>query len=293
MQMGVSRQELAAAIGAGRVAEDPATGKPVAKITTTQELVKLIGFCSSKKANLVVKRSKDFWASGSGNGDVLLDMDQLNRSMSVDVNGLFVSCGPGTAVAELIDELEKHGMTLGSLPASNEMSVYDLTRLTVGSCGAFGIPAWIHLFIRPMPPEVRLLKYSLSGDQLCAFLGKVSGIYDVHDVTVSAGVNSGPNPVVRVAILHAGEANDEIEARIDEIAGGHGATKLQSEKPDSFKFLSQRGKFEFADEMVLPQKGIPSLLPFVCVYCGMGSWYPTVEEECKHEKEFMDKVDLR
>ncbi|MEE9489738.1 MAG: FAD-binding protein, partial [Thermoplasmata archaeon] len=103
--MSVSRQELAAAIGAGRVAEDPTTGKPVAKITTTQELVKLVGFCSSKKANLVVKRSKDFWASGSGNGDVLLDMDQLNRSVRVDANDLFVSCGPGTAVAELIDEL--------------------------------------------------------------------------------------------------------------------------------------------------------------------------------------------
>ncbi|MEE8182836.1 MAG: FAD-binding oxidoreductase [Thermoplasmata archaeon] len=307
--MSVTRQELAAAIGAGRVAEDPATGKPVAKITTTQELVKLVGFCSSKKANLVVKRSKDFWASGSENGDVLLDMGQLNRSVKVHANDLFVSCGPGTAVAELIDELEKHGMTLAALPASNEMSVgewllwrrasfgtiangdvsneirsvdlvlgdgktletgyeaisnfgtgYDLNRLTVGSCGTFGIPAWIHLFIRPMPPEVRLLKYSLSGDQLSAFLGKVSGIYDVHDITISAGVDSGPNPVVRIAILRAGEANDEIEERVDEIAEGHSATKLESERPNSFKFLSKRGKFEFADEMVLPQKGIPDLL---------------------------------
>ena len=307
--MSVSRQELAAAIGAGRVAEDPATGKPVSKITTTQELVKLIGFCSSKKANLVVKRSKDFWASGSENGDVLLDMGQLNRSVRVDVNGLFVSCGPGTAVAELIDELEKHGMTLGALPASNEMSVgewllwrrasfgtiangdvsneirsvdlvlgdgktletgykaisnfatgYDLNRLTVGSCGAFGIPARIHLFPRPMPPEIRLLKYSLPADQLSAFLGKVSGIYDVHDITISAGVDSGPNPVMRITILRAAEANDEIEARIDEIAEAHNTAKLESERPSSFKFLSKKGKFEFADEMVLPQKGIPDLL---------------------------------
>ncbi|MCK4367135.1 MAG: FAD-binding oxidoreductase, partial [Thermoplasmata archaeon] len=82
----------------------------------------------------------------------------------------------------------------------------------------------------------------------------------MHDITISAGVDSGPNPVMRITILRAAEANDEIEARIDEIAEAHNTAKLESERPSSFKFLSKKGKFEFADEMVLPQKGIPDLL---------------------------------
>lgn len=38
------------------------------------------------------------------------------------------------------------------------------------------------------------------------------------------------------------------------------------------------------------KRGIPSLLPFVCKHCGMGSWFSTVEEERKHHDEFMDKI---
>ncbi len=39
-------------------------------------------------------------------------------------------------------------------------------------------------------------------------------------------------------------------------------------------------------EYILQTKlGIPSLLPFVCKHCGMGSWFSTVEEEEAHIKE--------
>ncbi|KKN24491.1 hypothetical protein LCGC14_0894310 [marine sediment metagenome] len=37
-------------------------------------------------------------------------------------------------------------------------------------------------------------------------------------------------------------------------------------------------------------EGAPSPLPFKCIHCGVGSWYPTVEEEEAAEKEFMDKI---
>ena len=38
------------------------------------------------------------------------------------------------------------------------------------------------------------------------------------------------------------------------------------------------------------KKGIPSLLPFVCKYCGLGSWYSTVEEEDAAREAFMEKL---
>lgn len=307
--MSVGKSELASAVGSGRVAEDPGTGKPMARPTTTQELIKLIMFCSGRKANLVVKRNKDFLISGSEDADVLLDLSQLNKSVRVSVDGFYVSCGPGVGLGDLIDGLERNGMMLASLPASSEVLVgewilwrrasfgsiskgdvsnevrsidlvlgdaktfetgykrisnfstgYDLNRLTVGSCGAFGIPAWVHLFVRPMPPEIRLLKYSLAVDRLPSFLSEVSRFYDIHDISLSAGVNSGPNPLFRIAVLGPGKACDEVEAKIDEAAGACSAAKLESERPNSFRFLLRDGVNEFAEEMILPQRGIPDLL---------------------------------
>jgi glycolate oxidase len=315
--MGVSRQELASAIGGGKVAEDPGTGKPVAKVTTTQELVKLVKFCAGKKANLVVGRSKDFWASGVEDADVVLDMSQLNRSVKVDAKGLFVSCGPGSTLSELIEELEKNGMTLGSLPASGEMTVgewllwrrasygsvsngevsnvirsvelvlgdgktletgykdisnfgtgYDLNRLTAGSCGAFGIPARIHLFIRPMPPEVRVVRFSVPANKTTDLLKGASSIYDVHDISLSMGVDSGPSPRVCISLLEASDACDEIEGRLDEMADAVGATKLETQTTKSFKYLLKKGKFEISDEYVLPQVGLTAFLESVKIMLG-------------------------
>jgi glycolate oxidase len=301
-------QDLATAIGSGRVAQDATTGKPVARVMTTSELVKTIGLCSRRNANVVVKRGKDFWASGSADADILLNINQLNRSIKVNIDDLSVSCGPGVVLEELLGELEKNGMTLGSLPASSEISAgewllwrrasfgtpangdvsseirsvdlilgdgqsletgyrtisnfgagYDLNRLIVGSCGVLGIPSRIHLFLRPMPPEIRLLKYSLSGEE-SSFLKDAIRVYDIHDISISAGVGSGDSSIFHVTILGPEEANDEMEAKVDEIAETHKATKQETEKLDSFRFLLKKGGFEIADEIILPQKRISPFL---------------------------------
>lgn len=309
MKMNVSEEELAVAIGASRVAKDEATGKPVAKITVTSELVKLVNFCSRRNVNLVVRRGKDFWSSGSEDADILLDMKQLNKSVKTDVEDLFISCGPGVMLEELLDELENIGMTLSSLPVSSETTMgewllwrrasfgtlangdvsdqirsinlilgdgesletgykrisnfstgYDLNRLVVGSCGAFGVPAWIHFIFRPMPSEIRRIRYALAAEELSSFLSDVSGIYDVHDISISAGVESGDYPIFHITILGMEEANDEIEGKIDEIAEAHKATKQETERLRSFRFLLKKGKFEIADEIILPQEKISELL---------------------------------
>lgn len=305
--MSVSMQDLATAIGTGKVAQDATTGKPVARVTTTPELVKAIRLCSSRNANVVVKRGKKFWSSGSADADVLLNMNQLNRSVNVDIHGLSVRCGPGVMLEELLDELEKNGMTLCSLPASNELSAgewilwrrasfgtlangdvsseirsvdlvlgdgqsletgyktisnfgtgYDLNRLVVGSCGALGIPSWIHLFLRPMPAEIRRMKYSLTAES--SFLNEAIGIYDIHDISVSAGIDSGRGLLFFVTVLGTEDANDDVEAKVDEIAKTCKAKKQDTEKLNSFKFLLREGEFEIADEIILPQREIPSFL---------------------------------
>lgn len=53
-----------------------------------------------------------------------------------------------------------------------------------------------------------------------------------------------------------------------------------------------RRDFRTCEHDYIPQTkvGIPSLLPFVCKHCGMGSWYPTVEEERRHKEEFMGRL---